>query len=344
MNIYIRELSRELGRRGWHIDVFTRWHREASTKTQPLGKNARVIHIEAGPDGDLPKEEVPYYVPEFLENVRRFRQESQLRYDLVHSHYWISGLVAGTLGEEWHVPHVAMFHTLGEMKNRSRLGERETEQRLTAERQIMANADCLVASTEHEKEQMVRLYGAPASRIEVIPCGVDLKLFHFMDKGEARKTLGLPEGKIVLFVGRIEPLKGIDILLEAVAQLEDRQDIRAIIVGGDGESSQEVQRLRWLAEELGLADKVSFWGSVEHERLPLVYNAADVCVMPSYYESFGLVALEAMACGTPVVASRVGGLKSTVKDGETGYLIPWHCPEPFAERLEILLSNDVHGG
>ena len=188
----------------------------------------------------------------------------------------------------------------------------------------------------------MRLYDADGERISVVPCGVNLDVFKPIDKSAAREQLGLKDDEhILLFVGRIEPLKGVDILLGAAAQLEADSDCFVLVVGGDGTSGEgEMGHLRSLASQLGIAERVSFLGAVDHERLPLFYSAADVCVVPSYYESFGLVALEAMACGTPVVASRVGGLTGTVRDSETGYLIPWQCPEPFAERLELLLGNE----
>jgi D-inositol-3-phosphate glycosyltransferase len=177
--------------------------------------------------------------------------------------------------------------------------------------------------------------------VAVVPCGVDLDLFRPQDKEAARRALGYNDERIILFVGRIEPLKGIDILINAAAQLGDESDFHVLIVGGDRRSRQQVSDLQDLASDLGIGERVCFLGAVDHEQLPLYYNAADVCVVPSYYESFGLVALEAMACGTPVVASRVGGLTGTVRDGETGYLISWRCPEPFAERLELLLGNET---
>jgi D-inositol-3-phosphate glycosyltransferase len=170
---------------------------------------------------------------------------------------------------------------------------------------------------------------------------VNLDLFQPVEKGDARRQLGLGDGdRILLFVGRIEPLKGVDILLGAAAQIESASDCFVIVIGGDSTARNEVAHLRSLAVQLGIAERVMFLGPVDHERLPMFYSAADVCVVPSFYESFGLVALEAMACGTPVVASRVGGLTGTVRDGETGYLIPWRCPEPFAERIELLLGNE----
>jgi D-inositol-3-phosphate glycosyltransferase len=229
---------------------------------------------------------------------------------------------------------------LGEAKNRSSTTERESRYRIRVERRLTQSADRIVCASQHEKLLLERLYDADPDHIAVVPCGVDLDLFKPADKQSARKALGFTDEHIVLFVGRIEPLKGVDILISAAAQLEHEPHVYVLIVGGDKRAQSQVDELRGLATGLGIGQRVWFLGAVDHEKLPLFYNAADVVVMPSQYESFGLVALEAMACGTPVVASRVGGLTSTVNDGETGYLISGHYPEPFAERLDLLLDNE----
>ena len=341
MNVYVRELSRELGARGYVIDVFTRWASAEAPETQPFGPNARVVHIAAGPKGPIEKEEIAAHLPDFERNLLAFVQQEGAAYDMVHSHYWMSGAVASHLAERWGVPHVAMFHTLGEVKNRARSSEHEPASRIEAERAIAKSADRIVVASQHEKHLLTSLYGARDESIAVVPCGVDLDLFSPMDKEFARKRLGLRASeRIILFVGRIEPLKGIDILIAAAAQMHEDENFEVLIVGGDARAETQVEALRAQAAALGVDHHISFVGAVEHDKLPLYYNAADVCVVPSYYESFGLVAVESMACGTPVVASRVGGLTSTVSDGETGYLIPWRCPEPFVERLELLLDND----
>jgi D-inositol-3-phosphate glycosyltransferase len=278
---------------------------------------------------------------EFEANVRAFIASEEQRYDLVYSHYWMSGVVGRRLAHDWDLPHVVMFHTLGEVKKRARISEHEPPARIDAERLIATTADRIVVASNHEKHLLMALYGADEARIDVVPCGVNLDLFQPADKEHARRELGLAKGeRIILFVGRIEPLKGIDVLIGAAAQLHEDENFRVLIVGGDSRAEAQVEELRQHAARLGVDHHISFVGAVEHEALPLYYNAADVCVVPSYYESFGLVAIESMACGTPVVASRVGGLASTISDGETGYLIPWRCPEPFAERLELLLDND----
>lgn len=340
MNVYVRELSRELGARGYAVDVFTRCTSPEAPEVQPIGPNVRVVNIHAGPSG-IEKDDIPSHLDEFEANVLAFAEREGIAYDMVHSHYWISGSVATRLCDRWNVPLVAMFHTLGEVKNRARLTEHEGDLRIATERAVTATAERIVVASDHERQLLMTLYGARPETIAVVPCGVDLDLFMPMDKDAARRRLGLRDGeRIILFVGRIEPLKGIDILISAAAQLHEEENFRVLIVGGDARAEAQIAELRRLAQELDVDHHISFVGAVEHSELPMYYNAADVCVVPSFYESFGLVAVESMACGTPVVASRVGGLTTTISDGETGYLIPWRCPEPFAERLELLLDND----
>jgi D-inositol-3-phosphate glycosyltransferase len=341
MNVYVRQLSRELGQRGFPVDVFTRRQDASTPDIVEDGENVRVVHLEAGPRQPVDKGRLHQHLDEFEESLVRFASEQGLTYDLLHSHYWFSGWVALRLQERWDLPHVTMFHTLGEVKNRARVTEHEAPLRIQVEHRLARQADRIVCASQHEKHLLVRLYDADPERIAVVPCGVDLDLFRPQDKEAARRALGYYDERIILFVGRIEPLKGIDILINAAAQLGEESDFHVLIVGGDRRSRQQVSRLQELASDLGIGERVWFLGAVDHEQLPLYYNAADVCVVPSYYESFGLVALEAMACGTPVVASRVGGLTGTVRDGETGYLISWRCPEPFAERLELLLGNEA---
>ncbi|MCK9520194.1 MAG: glycosyltransferase, partial [Dehalococcoidia bacterium] len=208
-----------------------------------------------------------------------------------------------------------------------------------SERVMAGRADAIVTASPHERELLERYYGANPARMETIPCGVDLELFRPLDRAASREELALPaQSPVLLWAGRLEKLKGVDILVDALGQL-DSPDALLLIVGGDEHAAGLKAELTAQAEAAGMAGRLRFEGPVAHERLPAYYSAADVCVVPSYYESFGLVAVEAMACGTPVVASRVGGLVSTVIDGVNGYLIPWRCPEPFAEKLEVLLEN-----
>ena len=338
MNVYVRQLARELAAQGNQVDVFTRTHELDEPQIVPIADGARVIHLDAGPP-DAPKEDLDSYTATFVDAVSRFKQSEGIEYALIHSHYWLSGVAAIELSRRWNAPHIATFHTMARTKQRARAGERESERRAHSEHQIIDTADSIVVSTHIEKDDIARLYGANGTPLEVIPPGVDTALFQPMNTADARRELDLPDKHTILYVGRIEPLKGLDILLKAVALLNDTAITHLLIVGGSLEKDAELQRLNTLAVNLGISDIVTFIGSVKQEQLPAYYSASDVFVLPSWYESFGLVALEAMSCGTPVVVSRVGGLKTFVENGKTGYLVPWRCPEPFARSLEILLEN-----
>lgn len=353
MNVYVRELSRNLGRRGVGVDVFTRRQDEGVDRIVEFGEGARVIHVDAGPARSMDKYDVLQYLPQFLDGVRSFRRDADVDYQVVHSHYWLSSPVATALSAEWGVPLVAMFHTLGKMKNRvSRAGsERENGERIEIERLTMLAGDRLVAASPADRDQMVEFYGALRSKIRVVPGGVDTTTFRPFPSEVARAVLGLGPGKLVLFVGRIQRLKGIDLLLEAFARLvadgSGGESPRLMLVGGrdladrSDPEAVELARLRAVAHNLGLDGLVSFQGAVPHSMLPTFYSAADVVVVPSLYESFGLVALEAMACGVPVVASRVGGLQWTVQDGRSGFLVPRRDPELFAAAIRLILADDA---
>lgn len=338
MNVYVLELSRELARLGFEIDIFTR--RDADLpRVEQIAENLRLVRVNAGPAEPIDKHSIADHLPEFARDMRRFVHEDGRGYDAIHSHYWQSGWAGGHLARELGVPHIVMFHTLGEVKNRARFGEEEPRKRIRHERRIARRASAIVTASDHERELLQRYYGADPRKMHTIPCGVDLALFRPRDRAAARRQLGLPaEGPVLLWVGRLEKLKGVDILISAVAQLDER-NFTLLIVGGDERAAELKAELRSQAQAAGVAANIRFEGAVAHDDLPAYYSAADVCVVPSYYESFGLVAVESMACGTPVVASRVGGLVSTVTDGVSGYLIPWRCPEPFAEKLEVLLNN-----
>ena len=338
MNVYIRKVAQELSNRGIYVDIFTRYHDPKDPQIEQVADRARVIHLSAGDFSD-DKTTIPYHLPEFVCRLLEYTKQHRLSYDILHSHYWLSGRVGTILARHWNIPHVASFHTLSEIKRQARVGERESQERTLGETKVIQSADSIVAFSQHERDAMVRLYDALDDKIEVIPCGVDVELFQPLDQGIARRKLGLQDSKVILYVGRLEPLKGVDIILKAVAQLEQGDPVKTIIVGGDLEEDSEMVRLKSLSQDLGISDQVSFLGRLDQEELPTYYNAADICVVPSYYESFGLVALESMACGTPVIASRVGGLPTIVKDSYNGFLIPWHCPEPFADGLDVLLSS-----
>ena len=338
MNVYVLELSRELATLGYDVDIFTRLDGELP-RVEQIAPGLRLIRIEAGPGEPIEKEEIARYLPDFHRNMRAFAEAQPGGYDLIHSHYWQSGWAGTLLARELDLPHVVMFHTLGEVKNRARFGEAEPKLRIRHERTIARRATAIVTASSHERQLLERYYGADTERMHTVPCGIDLELFQPKDRAEARARLDLDKDEaVIIWVGRLEKLKGVEILVDAVADLE-RRDFTLLIVGGDERAAEMRAELEAQAEAAGIRANVRFEGAVAHDSLPWYYSAADVCVVPSYYESFGLVAVEAMACGTPVVASRVGGLVSTVIDGVTGYLIPWRCPGPFAEKIEVLLEN-----
>lgn len=338
MNVYVRNLSGALSKLGLQIDVFSRLHHESRTKEDSMLGNAKLIHIDAGP-ADSTKDELHQYLPTFLDEIKKYTRKNKFEYDAIHSHYWLSAKVGLTLSQEWNIPHITTFHTLEMIKRMARNGEHSVTLRAESEELIIRSKGKIIASHSHEKEFLTHYYHAPSNQVEIIPCGVDKYLFKPFKKSKARKILGITRPYMLLFVGRMDPLKGVDILLEAINFMDRTKEIEILLVGDNSSDQPEVQRLRHLVEYLGLSTQVRFVGVIPQEELYLYYNAADALIMPSYSESFGLTTLEAMACGTPVVASRVGGLPALVKDGVTGFLIPWHRPTSFAEKIEIILAN-----
>ena len=343
LNVYVREVCAAFSERGIATDVFTRRGPTDPAK-EYLAPNSCVIYLPAGRDAG--KYALHDHVPDFARQMLDWAEFEGASYDFLFSHYWVSGEVAGLLRPQlgevgW--AHVA--HTLGRVKNRTlAAGARpEPALRIRTETEIAHQADLLITSTSDEGEELVRGYGADPERVVVVPPGVDLSMFQPTDRTEARQKIGYGAGRLVLFIGRLERLKGVDIAIRALALLRDRQhdDVRLLIVGEDsfdGDESEK-ERLRSFAARVGVHDRVDFLGSVAHHELPYFYSAADVCVMPSYSESFGLVALEAQACGRPVVCSDVAGLRSVVRDDVSGYLIQAHDPAAYAERIGRLLDN-----
>lgn len=341
MNVYVQQLARSLGNLGVTVDIFTRQHPDSASLIEEISPGVRVIHLPGG-DANGSMEDLFSYLPGFLEAVQEFRAENNLTYDAVHSHYWLSGWVGRALARDMDVPHVATFHTLSLVKMQSRAGETEPIHRQRVERELMADTDQIIAFSPHERDAMARLYDADPDHIELVPCGVDLTRFQPLNQEESRERLGLNGDKVLLFVGRIESLKGLDLLVHTAAQMETCQGMRVLVVGGDdGKDGKEGEaaRVRQLVQDLDMDEIFDFVGRVDQEDMPLYYSAADVCVVPSFYESFGLAALESMACGTPVVASRVGGLSTVIQHGRTGYLKSWRCPEAFANSLEMIISS-----
>jgi D-inositol-3-phosphate glycosyltransferase len=353
MNVYVREITRQLGVIGIHVDVFTRSQNEHVPHVlHDLGYGNRIVHITAGPEYPLPKKELLNYLPQFVEGIRSFADSKNISYDLIHSNYWMSGMAAIELKKIWNIPYIQMFHTLGLMKNRVAQSPEEIEgdYRIEGEREVLRTADKIIAATTAEYAQLLWLYQADANKIVVLSPGVDIGKFYPIPPDEAKEYIGVPPcGRMLLFVGRIEPLKGLDVLIEAIGIMHkneafiDNPFCLAIIGGepddGTEQADVEMSRIKALTEQYGLSDLVTFLGKRSQDSLPYYYSAAEAVVVPSQYESFGMVALEAMACGTPVVASQIGGLAYLVQDGVTGFTVPVDEPMELANRLSLLLLD-----
>lgn len=345
MTVYVRSLAGALAKRGVSTDIFTRLSHPRARLTE-IAPGVRVVPIEAGPVGSVPKEHLPSFIGDFKAGVAAFALGQRVRYDVIHSHYWQSGLTGSSLAANWRVPLVHSNHTLGKVKNGLLAdGDRpEPQLRLDGELQVIGSANVLVASTDEECEQLACLYGASHDRLKTIHPGVDHKIFKPADKEVARAELGLRDEAVVLYVGRIQPLKGLELAIGSLAHVVDRvpRKVVLMVVGGasGADGDRELERSRELVTELGLEQNVRFVGPQPHSSLPAFYQAADAVVVCSHSESFGFAALEAHACGTPVVATAVGGLSFIVRDGSSGFLVPSRDPQIFAERVVRLLNDD----
>jgi D-inositol-3-phosphate glycosyltransferase len=340
MSVYIGEVSRRLAAKGYLVDIFTRLQRPDGVKIIQPFPNARIIHLQAGPPEVVPQLVLCRWLPEFFEDLEHFRNTEGIKYDLVHSHYWLSGQVGHWAGKRWQVPHVIMFHTLGALKNEIAGSEPEPDARIAMEKQLAIECDLILASTEREKRHLIELCGALPQRIQVVPCGVDLERFRPSAQRDSRARLGLSGAEqVILYVGRFDPIKGIDRLLAAVAQVQRETRLRLVLVGGGGDNAPEDRALHAMCSALSLEDCVTFAGRRGHDELPDYYRAADALVLPSHYESFGLVVLEAMACGTPVIATRVGVVEDIVRNGVNGWVVEENGPESLAEGLRWGLAR-----
>ena len=341
MNVYVRELVSALAQAGVEADVFTRRWDDGLPEVVEVEPGFRVLHVDAGPV-DLAKEQLPDVVDEFADGVRaHLARRGDV--DALHANYWLSGVAGHRLKHDLDLPLVSTFHTLARVK--AETGDAEPERRVRAEADVIGCSDAILASCRAEGEQLVRLYGADPARIELVAPGVDHAFFSPGDRVGARRALRhlrLGRGPVLLFVGRIQPLKGLDVAVRALAAL-GRPDATLVVVGGASGAGgpDEVARIHALVDELGVGAQVRMVEPQPHHLLSTYYRAADVCVVPSRSESFGLVALEAAACGTPVVAAAVGGLRTLVDDGRTGFLVEGRDPDAFAARVDQLLRDDA---
>ena len=337
MNVYLRRIAPLLAEQGVCVDVFTRNHNEQGPSTVDLGPRARVIHLPAG-SPDLTRTDIVPYLPEYRDRLLDFARKEGIGYDLVHSHYWLSRDVGAAAAKAWGVPHVFSFHSVAAVKERAS-GQPEPLVRKDVEDRAAEQSDLVFVFTPEEAADLAGLLGIAREKVHVVPAGVDAELFAPRDRSEARRRLGLPErGHIVLFVGRPEPFKGPDLLVRALAHLGVDDPPQLLIVGGS-EDEHSVDWLKEIAAEAGVASLIQWRSAVPQASLPDFYAAADVCAVPSFHETFGLAALEAMACGRPVAAAAVGALPSLVSDGETGMLVPSHDPAAFADRIRELLAD-----
>jgi D-inositol-3-phosphate glycosyltransferase len=351
MNVYVRELVSALAQAGIACDVYTRAWREGLAPEVVVEPGVRVVHIDAGPRDEIPKDELAGVVPEFTRGViDHVRAAGDV--DALHANYWLSGVAGHVAKHELSLPLVSTFHTLARVKVDADVDE--SAQRVRAESEVIGCSDVILANCAEEADDLQRHYGAPADRIEIVPPGVDHAFFSPGDRDGARAALGWSDADrvsaaggrgatqhpVLLFVGRIQPLKGLDVAVGALAELDD-PNAELVVVGGPSGSDgpAELDRVRKLAADLGVLSRVQFVDPQPHHLLSTWYRAADVILMPSRSESFGLVALEAAACGRPVVAAGVGGLRTIVDDGQTGFLIDGRDPAAYASAVDALLRD-----
>ncbi len=344
MTVYVRAAAEAMSAQGIATDIYTR-ATEGMERVTTISPGVRVIGVEAGPPGPVEKERLPDFIDDFARGVRAHAQMQRIRYDVIHSHYWQSGLAARRLAAAWDVPFVHSAHTLARVKN-SYLAPGdapEPDARIEGELGVIADADVLITSTDDELQHLACLYGASHDRLKTVHPGVDHRVFRPGDMAEARSRLGFGDEAVLLYVGRIQPLKGLDLGIRATERLTHALDrgVRFVLVGGASGpmGEQESHRLKALASELHIADSIDMRGPQPHHLLRDFYVSADVAVISSYSESFGLTALEAHSCGTPIVGSPVGGLSHVVRDGESGFLIDQRDPDLFAARAKPLLSD-----
>lgn len=346
MNVYVRELALELGRTGVAVDIFTRRSEPTSPEIRELAPRVRLVQVTAGPAEPLAKNVLFDLLPDFAEWMVLFGVREGVRYDLIHAHYWLSGWVAHLLRRFWECPFVVMFHTMARMKNSvSPAPLHETPLREQTETTLVKVADSIVAGSPEEHASLIDICPSCVAKVCTIPPGVDLKLFAVTDYDESRAALGWAEtDRVALFVGRIDPIKGLDTLVNAIPLVSNPR-ARFVFVGGElddrGEAIGPLREIVEAIKVLGVGDRCLFLGSLPQDELPTYYSGADIVVVPSRYESFGLVAVEAMATGTPVVASRVGGLAYTIEDGVTGVLVKQGDVTELANAIDDLLTDDV---
>ncbi len=338
MNVYAIDTARELEAKNHSVDIFTRSHSNNEPKIIQISPRVRLIHINAG-EINLNKESLSQYIDEYVFGIDEFQAESSIYYDIIHSHYWLSGKAGLSLSQKLSVPHVTSFHTTAALKNSTLINNLETQEREPSEREIAQRVDRIIAWTHEESESLMSIYGASKKNISVVPIGVDLELFQKKHRATARKRFGLPLDKdLILYLGRLDPIKGPDLFIDTVLKLASRENLEAWVVGGENHT-YEKQQLQTQSSVLTLNDKIRFFEPIPHQQLPWLYSAADILVVPSYYESFSMVTAESLATGTPVIASDVAGPASLIKHGESGFLIKPGDSNELASKINYLLDS-----
>lgn len=348
-NVYVAELAKQLAGIGYEIDIYTRNDDFSLQKIIDWIPGIRVIHVNAGPACPVPKEELWSYMPEFRDNMLSFMQKEKLNYELIHANFWMSGWVALEIKEILGVPFAITFHALGYIRKLYQHDEDKFPSvRIPVEKEIAKYADVIIAECPQDKQDLINYYSAPEERIAVIPCGFSKDEFNPVSKAHSRKKLGLdPDELIILQLGRMVARKGIDNVIRATSLLcESNLRVRLLVVGGDFELAEisdnaELQRLKSIVEKEGITHAVTFTGRKDRDILRYYYSAADIFVTTPWYEPFGITPLESMACGTPVIGSNVGGIKYSVEDGKTGFLVPPENAEALAACMRTLFADPV---
>ena len=340
MSTYVRGLAEALGQMGHRVDIFTCAADSNNDEIQEIAANVRLVSIATGL-ATLEKNELYPHIAAIAGSIDNLCRTNKFSYSLIFSHYWLSGCAGRILKQRWKVPHLIMFHTLGQTKNEACAGENEPLLRLEEEEMLACESERVIVAAQQEKERIISYYDLLPEKVVVIPPGIDRDLFYIRDKAKIKAQLGFGEEKVILFVGRIEPVKGLDLLVQAAALLPADFDFRLIVIGGDDRSRVIINQLNENAAKLGIAGKVIFRGLIAHQDLPLYYSAADITVMPSSYESCGLVALESLACGTPVVAGPVGIIPELVSTSVVNtpvYMVNDRNPAAWAAAIKKALA------
>ena len=344
-NVYVAELAKSLSLCGYDLDIYTRWEDASLPQVVNWMPGIRIIHVQAGPKEVIAKEELLPFMDEFRENMLSFIRNGKILYGLIHANFFFSGLVAAQLKEILGIPFVITFHALGHVRLiHQGNDDKFPSERIQIEKDIIKKADQIIAECPQDREDLIKYYKAPSFKITMIPCGFNTKEFYPVDKALARRLLKIAaDESIILQLGRMVPRKGVDNVISALAQV-GTPNTRLLVVGGEfdeGEvlSNPEIRRLWQLAYELGVIDSVTFIGRKNRDLLKYYYSAADVFVTTPWYEPFGITPLESMACGTPVIGANVGGIKYSVVDGETGFLVPPNDTGILAQHIDLLLAD-----